>query len=191
MRYQDGIHKDIGKVEQAGPDIYVMPIWTEEYCAYVIDQAEKHHDFVSGAGYAGTGENPKIRTTDMKLSVLPEVFKGYLGTYQGMLRQIIKKVWLVTVDHADAFITRYTMDTQTRLLPHMDHSSIVSMTIKLNQDYEGGHLRFVRQNLVSAKVPVGYICFFPGGCTHVHEVMPLKSGRRYAITFWTKPHIEL
>ncbi len=189
MNYQEGLHPDIGKVEQAGPDIYVMPMWTEDYCAYVIEQAEQNHKFARGSGYAGIVENPKIKTTDVKLNELPDIFQGYLQSYQSLLRGIIKKIWLVTVDHADAFITRYTMDTQTRLLPHMDHSSIVSMTIKLNKDFTGGGLRFVRQNLVTAKVPVGYLCFFPGGCTHVHEVLPLTSGRRYAITFWTKPHI--
>ena len=36
------------------------------------------------------------------------------------LAQIISKIWLVKVEHSDAFITRYTMDSQTRLLQHID-----------------------------------------------------------------------
>jgi hypothetical protein len=189
MNYRDGLHKDLGKVQPAGAEMYVMPMWTEAYCAYVVEQVEAKHEFRRGQGYSSDGENPKIRTTDVKLDEMPDVHQGYLQTYNNLLRNIIKKVWLVQVDHSDAFVTRYTMDSQTRLLPHMDQSSIVSMTIKLNQDFTGGALHFIRQNLVNSDVPVGFISFFPSGCTHVHEVLPLKSGKRYAITFWTKPRI--
>ncbi len=189
MKYRDGLHKDIGKVESAGPEIFVMPLWTEEYCAYIVERVEQEHAFHRGEGYASPSEHKAIKTTDVKLSDLPDVFGGYMRTYNNLLRKIIKKIWLVSVDHADAFFTRYTMDSQIQLLPHIDQSSIVSMTIKLNRDYEGGELHFVRQKLVNDKVPVGYLTFFPSGCTHVHEVLPLKRGKRYAITFWTKPHV--
>jgi hypothetical protein len=131
----------------------------------------------SSAAAKGIRHSPRI---NVKLSDLPDVFGGYMRTYDNLLRNIIKKIWLVSVDHADAFITRYTMDSQVQLLPHIDQSSIVSMTIKLNRGYEGGELHFVRQKLVNDKVPVGYLAFFPSGCTHVHEVLPLKSGKRYA-----------
>ncbi len=189
MEYRDGLHKDIGKVEMAGPDIYVMPMWTEAYCSYIVERAEAQHDFKRGVGYDGTGEHDAIKSTDVKLSEIPDAFQGYLQTFDQYLRQIIKKVWLVTLDHNDAFITRYTMDSQTQLLPHIDQSSIVSMTIRLNDAYEGGALHFMRQKLENSKLPVGYITFFPSGCTHIHEVRPLKSGKRYAITFWTQPQI--
>jgi hypothetical protein len=189
MKYRDGLHKDIGKVEGAGPEMFVMPMWTEDYCAYVVERVEQEREFRRGQGYSALTENKKIKTTDVKLSDLPDVFGGYMRTYDNLLRNIIKKIWLVSVDHADAFITRYTMDSQVQLLPHIDQSSIVSMTIKLNRGYEGGELHFVRQKLVNDKVPVGYLAFFPSGCTHVHEVLPLKSGKRYAITFWTQPHV--
>ena len=189
MKYRDGLHKEIGKVENAGQEIFVMPMWTEDYCAYVVERVEQARAFRRGDGYAAPGEHQDIKTTDVKLSDLPDVFGGYMRTYNNLLRKIIKKIWLVSVDHADAFVTRYTMDSQVQLLPHIDQSSIASMTIKLNSDYEGGELHFVRQKLVNDKVPVGYVTFFPSGCTHVHEVLPLKSGKRYAITFWTKPHV--
>ena len=191
MNYRDGIHPSIGKVEPAGPEIFVMPFWTEAYCRYVVAQVEAKHQFVRGQGYSGDGENPNIRTTDVRLKDLPDVNAGYIQSYNSLLANIIKKIWLVKVDHSDAFFTRYTLDTQTRLLPHMDQSSIVSMTIRLNNDYEGGALHFIRQKLVNTQVPVGYLTFFPSGCTHIHEVLPLKSGKRYAITFWTKPKVSL
>ena len=157
MDYREGLHKDIGKVEPSGSELYVMPMWTEDYCRYIVERVESQHQFRHGQGYQGLGENKKIKTTDVRLSELPEVQQGYLQTYNGLLR-------------------------------HIDQSSVVSMTIKLNNEFTGGALHFVRQNLVNTEVPVGHICFFPSGCTHIHEVLPLKSGKRYAITFWTKPH---
>ena len=137
MKYRDGLHKDIGKVTQAGPEIFVMPMWTEEYCAYIVERVEEEREFRRGQGYSGIGEHQKIKTTDVKLNDLPDVFAGYLRTYQNLLSKIIKKIWLVAVDHDDAFITRYTMDSQVQLLPHIDQSSIVSMTVKLNQGLRG------------------------------------------------------
>ncbi len=187
MNYRDGLHKDIGQVHPVGPEIYVMPMWTEDYCAYLVEQVEAQHAFKRGQGYAGTGENKKIRTTDVRLDDLPQVYEGYVHTFNNLLHNIIKKIWLVKLDHSDAFFTRYTMDGQRQLLPHMDHSSIVSMTIKLNQDYEGGSLHFIRQKLANTHMPVGHLVFFPSGCTHIHEVTPLTGGKRYAITFWTQP----
>ncbi len=189
MKYRDGLQEDIGNVRQIGGDIYAMPMWTPEYCAYVVKRVEQEQAFRRGQGYAGTGEHKAIRTTDVKLVQLPDVYKGYLHTYHHLLREIIKKIWLVALDPSDAFVTRYTMSTQTNLLQHIDQSSIASMTIKLNDDYTGGALYFPRQKLSNESVPVGDMVFFPSGCTHVHEVLPLESGKRFAITFWTQPHV--
>jgi hypothetical protein len=187
MDYRAGLHKDIGKVEPAGPELFVMPMWTEDYCRHIVERLENQHQFLLGQGYQAFGENTKIKTTDVKLTDLPDVHSGYLKTYDSLLQKVIQKIWLVVLNHSDAFFTRHSMDSQTRLRPHIDDSSVVSMTIKLNNEFTGGALNFVRQNLVNTQVPVGHICFFPSGCTHIHEVLPLESGKRYAITFWTKP----
>ncbi|MDX1401390.1 MAG: 2OG-Fe(II) oxygenase [Kiloniellales bacterium] len=189
MKYQEGLREGIGQVRQIGPEVFAMPMWSADYCKYVIKRVEEEQAFHRGQGYAGIGEHGAIKTTDVKLNRLRDVHAGYLRTYNNLLAKIIKKIWLVGVDPSDAFVTRYTMSSQTRLLRHIDQSSIVSMTLKLNDDYEGGELSFPRQNLTNKDVPIGDMVFFPSGCTHVHEVLPLISGKRYAITFWTKPHV--
>ena len=89
-----------------------MPMWTEDYCRHIVERLEKQHQFLLGQGYEAAGENRKIKTTDVKLDDLPDVHLGYLQTYDGLLQKVIKKIWLVQLDHSDAFFTRYSMDSK-------------------------------------------------------------------------------
>ena len=48
MDYRAGLHKDIGKVEPAGPELFVMPMWTEDYCRHIVERLENQHQFLFG-----------------------------------------------------------------------------------------------------------------------------------------------
>jgi predicted 2-oxoglutarate/Fe(II)-dependent dioxygenase YbiX len=79
---------------------------------------------------------------------------------------------------------RYSMDTQ-RTLGHHTDASLVTGSVKLNDDYEGATLIFPRQNVTNRDIPVGKMILFPGQVTHGHYVDPLTSGTKYSATFWT------
>ena len=88
----------------------------------------------------------------------------------------------------DGFVMRYAMDTQVKLNLHHD-ASLVTGSIKLNDDYEGAELIYPRQSVVNTDIPVGKCILFPGQVTHGHECLPLKSGVKYSLTIWSCRYI--
>lgn len=76
---------------------------------------------------------------------------------------------------------------QSGFLPaHSDHgisSRVLSALLYLNDDYEGGNLRFPHAGL-DLKPEAGTILFFPSNYVYVHEVDAVTSGVRYALPNW-------
>lgn len=84
----------------------------------------------------------------------------------------------------DAFTMRYSLDTQTSLNNHHD-ASLVTGSVKLNDDYEGAKLIFPRQGVTNDVAEVGQCILFPGQVTHGHYCDELKGGVKYSLTMWT------
>ena len=84
----------------------------------------------------------------------------------------------------DAFTMRYSVDTQKDLPLHTD-ASLVTGSIKLNDDYEGADLVYPRQNFSNKDIPVGKCILFPGMVTHGHACQTLTKGVKYSFTIWT------
>ena len=79
---------------------------------------------------------------------------------------------------------KYSADTQKTLGLHND-ASLVTGSVKLNDDYEGATLIFPRQNITNRDIPPGKMIVFPGQVTHGHYVDELKAGTKYSATFWS------
>ena len=60
---------------------------------------------------------------------------------------------------------------------------VLSVVAFLNDDFEGGELRFSRQDLTIRPV-AGDVILFPSGFTHPHAVLPVARGARYAVVTW-------
>lgn len=60
---------------------------------------------------------------------------------------------------------------------------IISGLIMLNDNFEGGELRFPRQNITVKSEP-GMAILFPSTFAMPHEVTPVTKGKRYAILTW-------
>jgi hypothetical protein len=83
-------------------------------------------------------------------------------------------------------LTKLSTDIQLRI--HQDvHGEFSSLSysgvLYLNDDYEGGHLLFHRQEV---KITLGHgdVIVFPSGYTHPHEVTPVTKGTRKTIVTW-------
>ena len=57
-------------------------------------------------------------------------------------------------------------------------------SIKLDDGYDGAELRFPRQGVDNADVPVGALLAWPSLVTHPHEAARLRSGVKHALTIW-------
>ncbi|KAH7678308.1 Oxoglutarate/iron-dependent dioxygenase [Aphelenchoides avenae] len=87
------------------------------------------------------------------------------------------------------FVVRYRPSEQASLRPHHD-ASTYSIDIALNKqgvDYEGGGVRYVRQNCTVPADQVGWSMLFPGRLSHMHEGLPTTSGTRYILVSFINP----
>ena len=84
----------------------------------------------------------------------------------------------------DAFTMKYSMATQKELGFHTD-ASLVTGSVKLNDDFEGAELIFPHQDFSNINVPKGKCILFPSAVTHGHKVPELISGVKYSLTMWT------
>ena len=85
----------------------------------------------------------------------------------------------------DAFLIKYEMEKQKDLPLHND-ASLVTGSVKLNDDYEGGVLEFPRQKLSNKDIPIGKCILFPGQVTHGHLSTPITEGTKYSLTIWSQ-----
>ncbi len=109
--------------------------------------------------------------------------------WENFIYPIIEEYWGAEMyGLRDAFVMRYSLDTQTKLNLHTD-ASLVTGSVKLNNDYEGAELVFPRQNISNKDIPVGKCILFPGQVTHKHECTEIKSGVKYSLTMWTNRYV--
>ena len=63
-----------------------------------------------------------------------------------------------------------------------DTTRRISMSLLLNEEYEGGEMQFFGDYKVNGKT--GSAIVFPSNFCYPHEVLPVKSGIRYSIVTW-------
>jgi hypothetical protein len=164
--------------DEVAKDILVVPFLSEAECKEIIAKSEA----VGGWGQMAGDKFPAQEIRADKLGLWAELeaaWKDHLG-------KIAESKW-TPMEHIglrDAFAMRYAMDTQTSLGFHTD-ASLVTGSVKLNEDYEGAELVFPHQDFSNINVPLGHCILFPSAVTHGHKVNPLKSGVKYSLTMWT------
>ena len=119
--------------------------------------------------------------------------KDWDDLYMKVLREygfpIARFVWGMTGDSwnkditSENFLAKYTPSAQGHLDSHIDDSSY-SITLALNEDFEGGETWYHRQKTL-IKAPTGHVCLFPMP-THKHSGRYIDSGTRYIIVSFVK-----
>ncbi len=168
-----------GGIDKISDDMFVIDFMTQNQCEDMIAIADRH----GGWEPLPTDNFPaqEIRLKEIgywdsivhhwDYNVTPLIEEFYTPTKMYGLR--------------DAFAMRYSLDTQRKLNLHTD-ASLVTGSIKLNDDYKGADLVFPRQNVSNKDVPVGKAIIFPGQVTHGHECTELEEGVKYSLTLWSK-----
>ena len=169
---------------EVAQDIIVLPFWSEYECNFLIKWANKAGGFKPLPQDVKTGSAPgqELRLNHVNDGMYVDQYKKEVVE---RLFPIIRKFWhpVSPVNLRMPFIIKYTMDTQREMSPHHD-SALVSLVIKLNDNYEGGVLSFPRQSWDTGGLNVGDVVLFPSAVTHVHQVKPITSGERYSFTGW-------
>lgn len=164
--------------EVVAPEVLVAPLISERQCQYLIDRSEEF-------GNWGQMDGDKFPAQEIRLKQLG-LRQEFENLWNEKLAKISMSYWepYVYMGLRDAFTMRYSMDTQKTLGFHTD-ASLVTGSVKLNDDYEGATLVFPRQEFTNIDVPVGHCILFPSALTHGHYVDELKSGVKYSLTMWT------
>jgi GR25 family glycosyltransferase involved in LPS biosynthesis len=170
-----------------GPEILCMKFMTPQMCADLIGLAEetarKNGGFKPLEYDKFPAQELRIKAIDMSLwNQIEKNLKEYVFP-------VIESYWSPTQMYGvrDLFVIRYSPDTQKSLSCHND-ASMVSGTVKLNNDYTGAELYFRRQQITNVDMEVGDILLWPGQVTHGHESLPITSGTKYSLVLWTQRH---
>jgi len=168
-----------GEVVIVAPEILMMPFWTVAMCTAVIEAAEAIGSFASHPDDPVPGSEISLATISPRL-------------YENLESDLGERIWPQLQDQwplidycglKDAFIIKYSLDSQTELRIHHDVAQ-VSASVKLNDGYEGARLDFPRQSFTNESVPVGSLLAWPSLVTHPHQTLPLLSGVKYGLTLW-------
>ena len=159
-------------------DMLVVDFMTQAQCEDLIDIADRH----GGWGSLSYDKFPAQEIRMKELGFWDELERHW----EKHIYPIVEEYWspMEMYGLRDAFVMRYAMDTQVSLAYHND-ASLVTGSVKLNDDYEGAELVYHRQGISNKDVAVGRCILFPGMVTHGHECLPLKSGVKYSLTMWT------
>ena len=170
------------KYEYLADDMMLVDFMTQDACERLIEIADKH-------GGWGSLEYDKFPAQEIRLKEL-KLFDELNEAWEKHIVPLVETYWkpLQMYGLRDAFVMRYALDTQVSLNLHHD-ASLVTGSIKLNDDYEGADLIYPRQGISNKDIPVGKMILFPGQVTHGHECLPLKQGVKYSLTIWSCRYI--
>ena len=160
-------------------DIILVDFLSKSMCDRMIELSERHGNYKPDEGDKVPGQEIRLKELD-SLDELSRYWEKFMAP-------IIDKHWDPCNFYGvrDAFIIKYTMDGQRKLRLHSD-ASLVTGSVKLNDDYTGGELYFPRQKFSNKDVPVGKCILFPGQVSHPHTSKELQSGTKWSLTIWTK-----
>jgi hypothetical protein len=99
------------------------------------------------------------------------------------------KYWGISVVYYEAFNFVKYEGEGTHFNIHADHgpayNCTVSAVIYINDDYEGGEIKFPRLDNYVHKPRVGDIAVFPSNYIYEHASLPMKSGTKYCVVVMT------
>ena len=132
--------------------------------------------------YGHSLERTSISDATHFLNIQKEIMKGY-SHYKFKFPQVnVAKV--LQID-----LLKYTKGGG--YFYHADDTSVgrtLSISLNLNEDYEGGDLVFGRQNLREEvkriKMKSGTMCFFPSNFLYPHKIEKITKGTRYSVVAW-------
>lgn len=177
LAYEGAIDERTG-VTELGADLLVVPCWTPEFCAAVVRAAEL-------VGFQPDPDDPVPGHEVSLARISPHLYELVQNDLGQRIWPQLQTVWPLIDYHGlrDAFVIRYALGEQEELRAHHDVAQ-VSATVKLDDGYTGAELRFPRQGVDNAAVPVGALLAWPSLVTHPHDAAPLRSGVKHGLTIW-------
>ena len=172
------------KVKEVATDILCVEFWKPEFCKIIIDAADSINQYESRPSDPVPGQELRIDI------ISKDLYISFCKHWKQILQPILDEYFMLPADQwflgwKLPFIIKYEMDKQRYLRPHMD-GSMITGSVRLNNEYTGGELVFPRQKFKNTHIPVGSILLWPSSIQHIHYSDTLMSGTKYTLTAWTK-----
>ena len=166
------------RIHHMEKDMLVIDFMRASQCERLIELAD------ANGQWAPLPED-KFPAYEIRMKEL-QLWDELVAHWEQNIYPVIHKYWhpIEMYGMRDAFVMRYSADTQKSLPLHHD-ASLVTGSVKLNDDYIGADLVFPRQGISNIDVPVGSCILFPGMVTHGHQCTELTSGVKYSLTMWS------
>ena len=165
------------KYDILSDDILLIDFMTEDMCENMISLSEKK-TFESLSYDKVKGQELRLK----EIELWDELEKHWMKS----VYDIVYEYWNPCHIYGlrDAFLIKYEMNKQRELRLHND-ASLITGSVKLNDDYTGGELYFPRQKFSNKDIPIGKCILFPGQVTHGHTSQEITSGTKYSLTIWS------
>lgn len=161
--------------------ILIKNLLSPEFCSDLIEEC-------NNIGGWEPLPNDKFPAQEIRLRRMErqKFYKAFEKAYYDKIEPITEGYWAALKMYGirDLFAMRYSLDTQKSLRLHHD-MSLVSGSMKLNNDFEGAYLNFPRQNITNLDHPIGAMVLWPASVSHPHECTELTSGVKYSLTLWS------
>lgn len=172
------------KVKEVATDILCVEFWKPEFCKALINAADSINTYQSRPTDPVPGQEIRIN------QISDDLYISFCKHWKTIIQPILDKYYMLPAEQwfmgwKVPFIIKYEMHKQRYLRPHMD-GSLVTGTVRMNDEYTGGELVFPRQNYKNTDVPVGSMLIWPSSIQHIHYSDELKSGTKYSLVAWTK-----
>lgn len=161
------------ETDELAEQIYSFQFFSEEECRELISKANALNDWKIRPDYEDAAE-----CIPLALLGLEDWFRKRVTE---RVAPIVADKWKTFKFKAvdEAYIIRYDEKINSMGLHHDEEP--VAMIVYLNNDFEGGGTAFPRWNCVLKPKP-GKGVVYPGGVSHEHEALPIRSGFRYVLT---------
>jgi hypothetical protein len=180
LRHAWAATEDVAKLISTPRDgIRTVPLFAPEFCEALIWFSDLVGDYKPSPADPYGGKELDTQSVWQLHAVIQEVFHRYMVP----LVEICFDGYNVKTING-SFVLKYSMNTQQSMGLHFDDQSDVSLTIALNDAFEGGGLSFPRYDWTSKGVEPGTAILFPGRVTHRHEGLQITKGERYALVMW-------
>jgi hypothetical protein len=187
MNYQDFVVFK-PKVKEVATDILLVEFWKPEFCKMIIDASDQLNSYESRPTDPVPGQELRID------QIHPDLYRSFCMHWKRLIQPILDDYYQLPAEQwfmgwRVPFMIKYDMNKQRYLRPHMD-GSLVTGTVRMNDEYSGGELIFPRQKYKNTHVPVGSMLIWPSSIQHIHYSDELKSGTKYSLVAWTKNHAK-
>jgi hypothetical protein len=167
--------------------IFNLRVFTESYCRLLVEEAEHCGLWRTAADVETNPYAEEIEELDEPDTTLHlHHMEGLDGVYREIverhLRPLMERTWRTfrLRKVSPPYVLKYTPDAISGMALHHDLET-VTLVVYLNDRFEGGGTRFPKWNYVVSGRRPGEAILYPGGLSHEHEGLPIRSGSRYLL----------